>query len=130
MIITTDEYYDMGFYAQDGELLERCIQRAEYILNSLSGGRASAAKDERAVQYIKQAAAFQANMLYKEESAENGTDASSTEERVSIGDFSYTTKSSEDTEGAVITEPLDTGLTVIGLLKAAGCLYGGMEARS
>lgn len=147
MIITKEEFFEMGFIADDTALLERCIKRAEFVLNGLTGNRASVAAlgDGAAADLVKQAAAFQTDSLYKEEAAiaakksdvpgKDESNSNKTEERVSIGDFSYSTGTSEsrsekssstraDSEEYV---PLDRDKTVIRLLRAAGCLYCGTE---
>ena len=71
MIITVNEYKEMGFEADDTALLENCIKRAEYVLNGISGGRAAviALGTTPAADYVKQAAAFQTNSIYREETA-------------------------------------------------------------
>ena len=48
MLITADEYKNMGFTAQDDTQLENCLKRAEYIIAGITEGRAEAAV-ERAV---------------------------------------------------------------------------------
>lgn len=146
MIITKEEFFEMGFAADDTALLERCIKRAEFVLNGLTGNRASviALGEGAAADLIKQAAAFQTDSLYKEEAAiaakkaavgQSESSSNKTEERVSIGDFSYSTGSSESrSEKSSSTRadneeyvPLDRDKTVIRLLRAAGCLYCGTE---
>ena len=58
MIITANEYKEMGFDATDEALLEKCIKRAEFVLNGISGGRASAIAlgATPAADFVKQAA--------------------------------------------------------------------------
>ena len=67
MIITANEYKEMGFEASDSALLEKCIKRAEYVLNGISGGRASiiALGKAPAADFVKQAAAFQTYAIYR-----------------------------------------------------------------
>ncbi len=135
MIISVDEFKEMGFSSSDDALTESCIKRAEYVLNGLSGGRAVLVSKTKgaAADYVKQACAFQANALMREENAmkkqENDTGGNSDIERVSIGDFSYTlgSPSSNSGDSSEYVQPLDTNLTVIRLLRAAGCLYTGTE---
>lgn len=135
MIISVDEFKEMGFASSDDMLTENCIKRAEYVLNGLSGGRAVLVSKTggAAADYVKQACAFQANALMREENAlkkqENDPDGNSDIERVSIGDFSYTvgSPSSNSGDSSEYVQPLDTNLTVIRLLRAAGCLYTGTE---
>lgn len=146
MIITVEEFKEMGFGSNNDELTADCIKRAEYVLNGLSGGRAIPVSQTggTAADYVKQACAFQANAIMREENAVREQESQSTgesesaknDERVSIGDFTYTnstsssssTKSSSKTASAFV-QPLDTNFTVIRLLRAAGCLYTGTEAR-
>lgn len=147
MMITKEEFFEMGFTADDNALLERCIKRAEFVLNGLTGNRASVAAlgDGAAADLVKQAAAFQTDSLYKEETAlaaknaaasgQSESSSNKTEERVSIGDFSYSTGTSESRSAASSSKstdsaeyvPLDRDKTVIRLLRAAGCLYSGTE---
>lgn len=142
MIITANEYKEMGFEATDSALLEKCIKRAEYVLNGISGGRASAVAlgATPAADFVKQAAAFQAYAIYREETAlkaesgETSSSSSKTDERVTIGDFTYSSgSSSESSSGTaakiVSSQPLDINQTVAGLLRAAGCFYGAAEVR-
>lgn len=151
MIITKDEYIEMGFSLDDQSepLLEGCIRRAGFVLNGLTNGRAGViAKGEgEAAELVKEAAAFQTFELLKEEvadlqarlnSSESGSSAQSSQsdEKISIGDFSYSTgtSSSKSTSSSTKSETLDVkrldvGKTVIRLLRASGCLFGGMEAR-
>ncbi len=147
MIITKEDFFEMGFTADDPVLLERCIKRAEFVLNGLTGNRALvvAAGEGAAADFVKQAAAFQTDSLYKKENAlaakktaapgQSESSSNKTEERVSIGDFSYSTGTSESSSsGTTATNayneeyvPLDRDRTVIRLLRAAGCLYCGTE---
>lgn len=148
MIITKEEFYEMGFEAEAKyeSLLEKCILRAEYVLNGLTNGTAGtvALSGTKAAEFVKQAAAFQTNDLLKEEIAlaKSQSESSSSEnskksdERVSIGDFSYSsgTSSSESSKSSSSSSEeaisrLDTGKTVIRLLRAAGCLYTGAEVK-
>lgn len=152
MIITKEDFFEMGFAAEekDTELLERCIKRAEFVLNGLTGGRACAISimGGAAADYVKQAAAFQTNAILREELAiaankaeasrsEGESSSAKSEERVSIGDFSYSSGESEsrsqrsserssDEYGDHI-KPLDSDKTVARLLRAAGCFYSGTE---
>ena len=143
MIITVDEFKEMGFNSSDDALTESCIKRAEYVLNGLSGGRAIPVSMTKgaAADYVKQACAFQASAIMREENAlkkqqdsESERGANSSSEKVSIGDFSYSVSKSDSTATstsskscAEFVEPLDTNFTIIRLLRAAGCLYTGME---
>ena len=142
MIITANEYKEMGFEASDSALLEKCIKRAEYVLNGISGGRASiiALGKAPAADFVKQAAAFQTYAIYREEAAlkaeagETSSSSSKTDKRVTIGDFTYSTgSSSESSSGTaakiVSSEPLDINQTVARLLRTAGCFYGAAEVR-
>ncbi len=148
MIITKEEFHEMGFEveAKYESLLEKCILRAEYVLNGLTNGAASTAalSGTAAADFVKQAAAFQTNDILKEEIAlaKSQAESSSSEtskksdERVSIGDFSYSsgTSSSESSKSSSSSSEeeisrLDTGRTIIRLLRAAGCLYTGAEVK-
>lgn len=126
MIITAEEYHAMGFTAEDDEVLENCLKRADFVLDSLTAGKASAMAEKggKPAQYVKQAAAFQtSSMVRAEELISTGNKS---EERVSLGDYSYTSVNSSEED---VIEPVDTNVTVIRLLRAAGCLFGGLEAR-
>lgn len=129
MIITKEEFFEMGFTADDPALLERCIKRAEFVLNGLTGNRALvvAAGDGAAADFVKQAAAFQTDSLLKEELASAPTESGSSTERVAIGDFSYTSSSNSAVTVQQHELTLDRDKTVIRLLRAAGCLYCGTE---
>lgn len=140
MIITLEEFKEMGFYSDDDELTTDCIKRAEYVLSGLSGGKAIvvAQTNGYGAKYVKQACAFQASAMMREESAlraekaEAKDETEASVEKVSVGDFSYTrsasSSGSSSKSGSADYEPLNTNLTVIRLLRAAGCLYTGMEA--
>lgn len=152
MIITKEDFFEMGFTADQKDIgvLENCIKRAEFVLDGLTNGRAGivAQGEGAAADFVKQAAAFQTNAILKEElalaakkavstdQAESSSDK--TEERVSIGDFSYSNGTSESRSTKNVSRsandaedyvPLDHGKTVVKLLRAAGCLYGGTEVR-
>lgn len=153
MIITKEDFFEMGFTAEekDAELLERCIKRADFVLNGLTNGRANAVVliGGEAADYVKQAAAFQTNAILREELAiaarknassqsESESSSSNNEERISIGDFSYSTgtsesrsqrssESSRDNDDYDYVKPLDSDLIIVRLLRAAGCFYSGTE---
>lgn len=148
MIITANDYKDMGFDATDDALLEKCIKRAEFVLNGISGGRAAtiALGSTPAADYVKQAAAFQTYAIYREETAllaessessEQSGSSSKTDERVTIGDFTYSTGTSSSSSSGSVSkssselgiEPLDINQTVAKLLRAAGCFYGAAEVK-
>lgn len=145
MIITANEYREMGFDATDNELLEKCIKRAEFVLNGITGGRATlvALGTTPAADFVKQAAAFQASAIYREETAlsaelsEQSGSSSKTDERVTIGDFTYSTGTSSSSSSGSASkgssgtdfEPLDINQTVARLLRAAGCFYGAAEVK-
>ena len=108
MIITANEYKEMGFDATDDALLEKCIKRAEFVLNGISGGRAAtiALGSTPAADYVKQAAAFQTYAIYREETAllaeasessEQSGSSSKPDERVTSGDLTYSTGTSSFT---------------------------------
>ena len=112
MIISKEEFKELGFTydAQNEELLESCLKRAEYILNGLCGGvlASAMAQSKSNAALIKQAAAFEADALLKSETGTNGM------ARVSLGDLSYTESSSSNGTA-------DVSQTVKKLLRAAGC---------
>ena len=78
--------------------------------------------------FVKQAAAFQTQeLLRREYGTESGKSGEGSSEKYTVGDFSYSvTKSTES--GSTAVEPYDTSLAVVGLLRAAGCLFSGVEA--
>ncbi len=126
MIITADEYRNMGFECSDEPLLESCLLRAEYTLSGLCEGRhlAALAAGGMAAECVKQAAAFQTAKLVKQEQQ---ISVGSTE-RVAVGDFSY----SVGTENAAASDDdtvYDLSMQTVRLLRAAGCMYGGREVR-
>ena len=111
MIISIEEFKELGFNVdeQNEALLEGCIKRAEYILNALCGGvlASAMAQSKTNASLIKQAAAFQADALFKAEFGGSGPKS------VSLGDMSYT----ESGDGSMP----DITQTVRKLLRAAGC---------
>lgn len=146
MIITVSEYKEMGFSASDDVLLEKCIKRAEFVLNGITGGRAAAIAlgTTPAADFVKQACAFQTCAIYREETAllaessessEQTGSSSKSDERVTIGDFTYSSGTSSSTSSNSSSkssselgiEPLDINQTVARLLRAAGCFYGATE---
>lgn len=130
MIITADEYRDMGFTASDSAELERCLKRAEYTIAGLTEGRyqAALAAGGQAAEYVKQAAAFQTRKLVKQE--EQLSSAHSNSEKVAIGDYSYTASSESSTSSAESDDSVyDMSMQTVRLLRAAGCLFGGREVR-
>lgn len=133
MIITADEYRDMGFTAKDSAVLERCIKRAEYTIAGLCEGRhrAALAVGGMAEECVKQAAAFQTAKLVKQLEQEQQSSSAKNSEKVTIGDYSYsvseeasTSFDDEDNDGCY-----DLSMQTVRLLKAAGCLYGAREVR-
>ena len=138
----------MRFDATDDALLEKCIKRAELVLHGISGGRAAtiALGSTPAADYVKQAAAFQTYAIYREETAllaessessEQSGSSTKTDERVTIGDFTYSTGTSSSSSSGSVSkssselgiEPLDINQTVAKLLRAAGCFYGAAEVK-
>lgn len=122
MIITADEYYNKGFTAENDEVLKTCLERAEYTLYALTQGKIdkALAAGGKAADYVKEAACFQTYKLVKE--YETGFGGMT--EKVSIGDFSYSSSAA-----AGNTDTVDMSMQAVRLLKAAGCLYGGTEVR-
>lgn len=127
MLITAEEYKLMGFPEVGGGNLDSCIMRSDYIIGALTEGKAAkaVAAGGQPAQFVKQAAGFQTYMLMKEmETIENNRKSGT--EKVSIGDYSYSTQNSESSE-VQTTDSENTGVNVIRLLRAAGCLYAGVE---
>lgn len=96
MLITTSEYSSMGFPAVSGGDVESCIKRSDYIISALTEGRAEKSVEAggKPAELVKQAAGFQTYILLREnERYEKSSHSGS--EKVSIGDYSYSTQSSE-----------------------------------
>lgn len=147
MIITRNEFLELGFRLDEKStpLFEGCEKRAEYVLNGISNGRAGviAKLGGTAAELVKEACGFQTEEILKEElaysqsqeDASGNSSSNKSEQRVSIGDFSYSTGSSSSSSPSSSSrssqssavEPLNIGRTVIRLLRAAGCLYCGTE---
>ena len=127
MLITAEEYSSMGFPTVSGGNLESCILRSDYIIGALTEGRAAkaVAAGGQPAQFVKQAAGFQTYMLMKELETIESSQKSGTE-KVALGDYSYSTQTSENNE-VQTSDSENTGINVIRLLKAAGCLYAGVE---
>ena len=128
MLITVNEYSSMGFPAVSGGDVESCIKRSAYIIAALTEGRAENAvlAGGKPAEFVKQAAGFQTYMLLREtERLEKSSSSGS--EKVTIGDYSYSTQSSESSESANASADDENSLNVIRLLRAAGCLYAGVE---
>ena len=127
MLITAEEYSNMGFPTVSGGNLESCILRSDYIIGALTEGRAAkaVAAGGQPAQFVKQAAGFQTYMLMKELETIESSQKSGTE-KVALGDYSYSTQTSENNE-VQTSDSENTGINVIRLLKAAGCLYAGVE---
>lgn len=127
MLITTEEYTGMGFPEVSGGNLESCIMRSDYIIGALTEGRAAKAVESggQPAQLVKQAAGFQTYMLMKEAESIEKSGKSGTE-KVTLGDYSYSSQISENSE-VNTTDCEETGVNVIRLLKAAGCMYAGVE---
>ena len=64
-------------------------------------------------------------MLLKEAEENTNTEHSGSE-KVSLGDYSYSSQSSSKTETQT-SDCEETGINVIRLLRSAGCLYAGVE---
>lgn len=123
MLITLEEYYSMGFTAADDAQAEQNIKRAGYIIDGMTCGRAITALqlNGKSAEYVKKAIAFQAQQLCdtSQESAE------STEESVSLGDFSYKSSGSSTEGGSA--DGFSYGTHVISLLRCAGVMFGGVD---
>lgn len=131
MIITADEYRSMGFYCgDDDKLLQSCLKRAEFIICGLTGGAAlnALSKGGTAADYVKQAAGFQASALLRAEEPASQS-GERTDEKVTLGDFSYSSSASSSRADEDTEQPIDTSFVVVRLLRAAGCMFGGLEAR-
>lgn len=130
MIITADEYREMGFTASDSAELSRCLLRAEYTIAGLTEGRheLALAAGGKAAEYVKQAAGFQTQKLVKQQ--EEISAASGNSEKVTIGDYSYSVSSESSTSSSESDDCVyDMSMQTIRLLRAAGCLFGGREVR-
>lgn len=128
MLITASEYSSMGFPAVSGGDVEGCIKRSDYIIAALTEGRAEKAvlAGGKPAEFVKQAAGFQTYMLLREtERFEKSSSSGS--EKVTIGDYSYSTQSSESSEGGNTSSDDESSIHIIRLLRAAGCLYAGVE---
>lgn len=128
MLITANEYRNMGFPAVSGGDVDSCIKRSDYIISALTEGRAekTVLSGGKPAEMVKQAAGFQTYMLLREtERFEKSSSSGS--EKVSIGDYSYSTQTSESSESGSTSSNDENSLTVIRLLRAAGCLYVGVE---
>ncbi|MFR8774633.1 MAG: hypothetical protein ACLVFU_02010 [Eggerthellaceae bacterium] len=128
MLITASEYSSMGFPAVSGGDVESCIKRSGYIISALTEGRAEKSVEAggKPAELVKQAAGFQTYILLREneryeKSSHSGSD------KVSIGDYSYSTQSSESSDSGSTASDDENSLNVIRLLRAAGCLYAGVE---
>lgn len=119
MIITKDEYYDMGFHEETDEKLDSAITRAEFVISGLTHGKytEALAAGGKAAKYIKQATAFQANLILEQENQ-----SAAAEESCSLGDFSY--KASREESGYSHAD--ETSTIIIRLLMNSGCLFGGI----
>jgi len=127
MLITVNEYSSMGFPTVKGGDVESCILRSGYIISALTDGRAEKAVSAggKPAELVKQAAGFQTYMLLKEAEENTNTERSGSE-KVSLGDYSYSSQSSSKTETQA-ADCEETGINVIRLLRSAGCLYAGVE---
>jgi hypothetical protein len=138
MILTVEEYREMGFDEDDEELLERCLKRAEFVIIGLTEGRALSALNGggKPAEFVKQACLLQAQAILREEqeyenSIKNSESAESSE-KVTVGDFSYSTStgsSSGKGSSSSIVSAFSTSNVVIHLLRAAGCMFGATEVR-
>ncbi len=133
MLITVEEYIGMGFPEVDSRNISGCIQRSDYIISALTEGRAEKALQSggRQAELVKQAAGFQTYQLLREMELIDGSgDSSSGSEKVTIGDYSYSTQTSRGSTANTFTADCDdAGLNTIRLLRAAGCMFAGVEVR-
>lgn len=133
MLITAEEYTNMGFPEISTQDLPGCIMRSDYIISALTEGRAEKAVQSggKPAELVKQAAGFQTYQLLREmKMVQDSSDSRSGSEKVSVGDYSYSTQTSESSTTQLFTLDCDeAGLNVIRLLRAAGCLFAGVEVR-
>lgn len=133
MLITAEEYKNMGFPEISAQDLSGCIMRSDYIISALTEGRAEKAVQSggKPAELVKQAAGFQTYQLLREmKMVQDSSDSRSGSEKVSVGDYSYSTQTSESSTTQQFTADCDeAGLNVIRLLRAAGCLFAGVEVR-
>lgn len=133
MLITTEEYIGMGFPEVNSRNIPGCIQRSDYIISALTEGRAEKAVQSggKQAELVKQAAGFQTYQLLREMELIDGSgDSSSGSEKVTIGDYSYSTQKSQGSTANTFTADCDeAGLNTIRLLRAAGCMFAGVEVR-
>lgn len=133
MLITAEEYTNMGFPDISAQDLPGCIMRSDYIISALTEGRAEKAVQNggKPAELVKQAAGFQTYQLLREmKMVQDNSDSRSGSEKVSVGDYSYSTQTSESSTTQLFTSDCDeAGLNVIRLLRAAGCLFAGVEVR-
>lgn len=132
MLITAEEYIGMGFPEVNKEDLEGCLMRSEYIISALTDGKAEKTVQSggKPAELVKQAAGFQTYKLLREmQTAESFEDSSSDSEKVSIGDYSYSTQTSKNSSSqtAQASDCDEAGLNAVRLLRAAGCLYPVVE---
>lgn len=128
MLITAEEYRSMGFPEVSGGDLESCILRSDYIIGALTEGKAAKAIQDggQPAQFVKQAAGFQTYLLMREAEYEAQRVERSGTEKVALGDYSYSSESRESSSSEN-SDCAETGLNVIRLLRASGCLYAGVE---
>ncbi len=133
LLITVDEYKEMGFPVVKEENIPGCIMRSCYIINGLTNGRAeqTVKSGGEPSELVKQAAGFQTYQLLREmEDIENIRASNSGSEKVTIGDYSYSTQSSESSSSEVYrSDTAAAGVNVIRLLRAAGCMFAGVEVQ-
>lgn len=131
MLITAEEYISMGFPEISSGNIPGCIKRSDYIISAFTEGRAEKAVQSggKPAELVKQAAGFQTYQLLREmEILEKSSNSSSDSEKVTIGDYSYSSQKSESSSTAVFSTDCDeAGLNVIRLLRAAGCMFAGVE---
>ena len=133
MLITAEEYISMGFPEVNPQDLSGCIMRSDYIISALTEGRAekTVSSGGKPAELVKQAAGFQTYQLLREmEFTKGSSNSKSGSEKVSVGDYSYSTQTSESSSTQLYSGDCDeAGLNVIRLLRASGCLFAGVEVR-
>jgi len=106
--------------------MSRAASREATTLSPRSRRAESVEAGGKPAELVKQAAGFQTYILLREnERYEKSSHSGS--EKVSIGDYSYSTQSSESSDSGSTASDDENSLNVIRLLRAAGCLYAGVE---
>lgn len=133
MILTADEYKSMGFPVLDEDELSGCVMRSCYVINAMTDGRAESTVNGggEAAEMVKQAAGFEAYIMLREilgYKYQDGKSETSDSEKVTIGDYSYSTQRSESSSVETHISDADSlGINVVRLLRASGCMFSWAE---